>query len=88
MSVKGTSANRRPVSADRRACTVGSAVWSAAIHVKSMPRWTAFAPARERQSATVLSLPATCRMSVVNSDTAYIWRCWRAYKGSVTLAMA
>ena len=42
---------------------------------------------RERQSATTLDLPATCRMSAVYSEMYESRRCWRADHGSATSDM-
>jgi hypothetical protein len=36
---------------------------------------------RERQSATMFSLPGRCTKLVVNSDRKDKWRCWREEKG-------
>ena len=65
-----------------------SASWAAARAEKSMPPLMAEMAARERASATTLSLPATCLMSMVYSEIAESWRCCRADQASETLLRA
>ncbi len=43
---------------------------------------------RERQSATMFSLPGRCTKLVVNSDKKDKWRCWREENGVLFFEMA
>ena len=63
----------------------GSASWAATRAEKSMSPLMVEMAAWERASATTLSLPATCLMSMVYSEIAESWRCYRADQAFETL---